>query len=154
MPRTLKILIGLTAVLLMGWVWHGPLGHGKQFIDGVEAHARRIVAYADLPGISVRLGRDPLARNAVMSGQANDFQRRGLQEPANPDQVGVEPGLIGRVATADGIGAIRWDDEPRPTGWALPLLAETLIQLVFAYALGFGLGALLFGRRRRESFLD
>jgi hypothetical protein len=36
----------------------------------------------------------------------------------------------------------------------MPLLAETLILVAFAYLLGIGLGWLLFGRRRRTSFLD
>jgi hypothetical protein len=34
------------------------------------------------------------------------------------------------------------------------MLAETWLLLALAYALGFGLGAVVFGRRRRQSFLD
>lgn len=36
----------------------------------------------------------------------------------------------------------------------MPLLAETLILAAIAYFIGLGLGALLFRRRRRTSFLD
>ena len=36
----------------------------------------------------------------------------------------------------------------------MPLLAETLILVAAAWLLGLGLGWLLFGRRRRRSFLD
>jgi len=36
----------------------------------------------------------------------------------------------------------------------MPLLAETLILTCLAYLLGVGLGWLLFGRRRKTSFLD
>jgi hypothetical protein len=36
----------------------------------------------------------------------------------------------------------------------MPLLAETLILLAGAYLVGLALGRLLFGRRRRTSFLD
>jgi hypothetical protein len=145
MTRSVKILIGLAAVLLMGWIWHGPMGRGAAFVDALEAEAKDVVAYAELPMIKVRLGRDPLSRNATLSGPADDFQRHGMKD---------EPGLGGRVGLIDGIGGVRWVDEPRRGGWALPLLVETEIQLALAYALGFGLGALLFGRRKRQSFLD
>jgi hypothetical protein len=145
MSRKLKILIGLVAVLLMGWIWHGPMGHGAAFVNALEAEAKDVVAYAELRGVSVRLSHDPLARNATLSGRADDFQRHGMKD---------EPGITGRVGLIDGMGGVRWSDEPRRRGWALPLLVETELQLALAYALGFGLGAILFGRRRRHSFLD
>jgi hypothetical protein len=143
--RTLKILIGLAAVLTMGWIWHGPLGHGATFVDGLQIHAKKMVDYANLPGVSVRLGHSPLTRNAILSGPADDFQRHGMRD---------EPGLEGRIATIPGIADVRWDDEPHRHGWALPLIVETLAQLALAYAIGFALGTLLFGRRKRQSFLD
>lgn len=36
----------------------------------------------------------------------------------------------------------------------MPLLAETLILTALAYLVGLALGWLLFGRRRKTSFLD
>jgi hypothetical protein len=36
----------------------------------------------------------------------------------------------------------------------MPLLAETLLLCGAAYAIGLGLGRVLFGRRPRTSFLD
>jgi hypothetical protein len=36
----------------------------------------------------------------------------------------------------------------------MPLLAETLILTFLAYLIGVGLGWLLFGRRKKTSFLD
>ena len=36
----------------------------------------------------------------------------------------------------------------------MPLLTETLILVALAYLAGIGVGRLLFGRRRRSSFLD
>jgi len=36
----------------------------------------------------------------------------------------------------------------------MPLIVETLILFVIAYLIGIGLAALLFGTRRRSSFLE
>jgi hypothetical protein len=145
MARLLRFLIGLAAVLLMGWIWHGPAGRGATFVAAVETRASAVVAQAELPGIAVRLERHPLSRNAILSGPADDFQRHGMAD---------EPGLIGRVAAVSGVGGVKWNDEPRRGGWALPLLAETLLQLLLAYAIGFGIGAIFFARPKRTSFLD
>jgi hypothetical protein len=144
MPASAKILIGLAATLLMGWIWHGPAGRGETFVAGLETAARSEIAPIGLPGIQVRLGRHPLSRTAVMSGPADSVQREGL---------GSEWGLEDYVRSIPGIAGARWDDESG-AGLVLPLLAETWLMLALGYALGFGLGALLFARRRRESFLD
>ena len=142
MSRNVKLLIGLVAVLLMGWAWHAPLGNGARLIDGLEARARAAAAQGELAGIDVRMARDPLGRAATLSGEANDLQREGL---------GSGPGLKDYVREVDGVGAVRWADEPAAGG--LPLLAETLILLVLAYAVGLGLARLLWGRPKRESYL-
>ena len=91
----------------------------------------------------VRLDRDPLGRNAVLSGRANDLQREGL---------GSQLGISDYVREVEGIGTVRWADEPERERNALPLLVETMILAAFAYLLGLGLGWLLWGRRRREGF--
>jgi hypothetical protein len=142
MSRNVKLLIGLLAVLLTGWAWHGPLGNGALLVDGLEAQAKAAVAEAELAGIEVRMGRDPLARVATLSGEANDLQREGL---------GSGPGLKDYVREVEGIGKVRWADEPAAGG--LPLLAEILILLVLAYAIGLGLAYLLWGRPKRETYL-
>ena len=143
MTTPVKILIGLAAALLMGWLWHGPGGQGAALVDGLERAASANAANAELSGIQVRLPRDPLGRSAVISGQANDLQREGL---------GSQMGVMDYVRNTPGIAGVRWDDEA--ASFALPLLAELLILVGLAYFAGLGLGALFFGRRRRESFLD
>jgi hypothetical protein len=143
MPSALKFLIGLAAVLIMGFVWHGPLGNGAQIIDALEAQARAAVAEGELPGIAVNMARDPLARRATISGQANDLQREGMGETGM--------GLKDYVRSVEGISSVRWSDEPEAGG--LPLLAETLILIALAFLIGFGLARLLFGRRKRDSYL-
>jgi hypothetical protein len=143
MTRPAKFLIGLAAALLMGWIWHGPAGQGAALVDGLERQVRTAVAAARLPGASVRMEREPLRRAATISGTADAIQREGL---------GSGWGVKDYARAVEGLSDVRWDDEPGPGG--LPLLAETLIVIALAYLLGFGLGWLLFGRRRRESFLD
>lgn len=143
MPPILKASIGLLLALAAAWIWHGPTGRGEALVDRLERDARAAAARTELPGISVRLDRRPLARNATLSGPANDLQREGL---------GSQKGISDYVREVEGIGTVRWADEPALDRRALPLLAETLILAAFAYLIGLGLGRLLWGRRRREGF--
>ncbi|HEU0134174.1 MAG TPA: hypothetical protein VFR28_05075 [Allosphingosinicella sp.] len=135
----MKILIGLVAALLIGWVWHGPLGHGAQMVERLEAEARQKVAQTELPGIRVAFPRNPLARAATLSGPANDLQREGL---------GSQKGLSDHVRDVEGVSSVRWADQPG--GRIVPLLVETLGLVALAYLIGLGLGWLLWGRRRDE----
>jgi hypothetical protein len=139
-----KLLVGFLALLLMGWIWNGPAGRGEAFAAALDTQARAAIAPLDVPGIAVRMARDPIRRVAIMSGPADDIQREGM---------GSGMGLADYVRAVPGIAAVRWTDEPGAPG-GLPLLVETWILLILAYALGLGLGALLFGRRKRQSFLD
>ena len=107
MPRSLKFLIGLGAVVLMGWLHHGPVGGGAALIDRIEAQAKAGVAEAEVPGVQVRLGRDPLSRTATLSGPADDLQREGL---------GGQRGLNDIVGEIEGVSDVRWADEPAPKG--------------------------------------
>jgi hypothetical protein len=143
MPPVLKATIGLLLALAAAWIWHGPLGHGERLIDRLEAEAKAQVAKAELPGISVSLSRDPLARVATLSGAANDLQREGL---------GSQKGVSDYARDVDGISRVRWADEPAGGRRITPLLLETLALAALAYLVGLGLGWLLWGRRRREGF--
>lgn len=143
MPPILKATLGLLLALAAAWIWHGPLGHGEAQVDRLERDARAAVGRSWLTGIAVRLDRDPLGRNATLSGAANDLQREGL---------GSGPGISDYVREVEGIGTVRWADEPPLERRALPLLAETMILAALAYLLGLGLGWLLWGRRRHLGF--
>jgi len=101
MPAIAKILIGLAAALAAGWVSHGPLGRGEAFVDRLQAQSEAVIRQADLPGVSVRFQRDPLAREAILTGNANDFQREGQ---------GLFPGLNDRIRDIPGVSGLRWDD--------------------------------------------
>ncbi|HEX8215335.1 MAG TPA: hypothetical protein VF582_07690, partial [Allosphingosinicella sp.] len=80
MSPALKFLAGLAAVAAMGWAHHGLLGNGDRLVGHLEGQARQAVAATELPGIDVRLGRDPLTRFATVSGDADAFQREGQGE--------------------------------------------------------------------------
>ena len=101
MSAWLKFVIGFAAALLAGWIAHGPLGQGEALIGRLEAQAQAVVRDAELPGVQVRLARDPLARQAILSGPADDFQREGQ---------GQFPGLNDRVRAIAGISSIRWEE--------------------------------------------
>lgn len=107
MSPAVKFLIGLAAVLLMGWIYHGPLGHGEAFVGGLEAQARQVVATSEVPGVEVHLGHDPLSRVATLSGPANDYQREGM---------GQFPGLNDRIRAIPGISDVRWANPPPAEG--------------------------------------
>ena len=96
-----KFLIGLAVALLSGWVAHGPLGQGGAFIDQLDAQAKDVIKQSELP-VQVRFARDPLRRQAILSGHADRFQREGL---------GNFPGIDGRVAAVPGVSGVRWEGE-------------------------------------------
>jgi hypothetical protein len=143
MTRWPKFPIGLSLVLAIGAIFHGPLGGGARFVDSLDARADRRLSVVDLPGIAAKFGRAPLSRTATLSGEASEFQREGL---------GSFPGLNERIETIPGAGGIHWAGEPAP--FTLPLIVETLLQLTAAYLVGFLIGRLWFGRRQRTSYLD
>jgi hypothetical protein len=137
-----KFLIGLGAALLAGWISHGPLGQGEAFVGRLEAQAAQVVRQAELTTVRVRFSRDPLRRQAILSGVANDFQREGQ---------GLFPGINDRMREMAGISGIRWEEESGGQR-TMPLLLETELLVALAFLAGLGLGWLVF-RPRRETFL-
>lgn len=107
MSSSTKFLIGLLAVLAMGWLHHGPLGGGERLIGGLERQAQAAVARTGVPGVSVRMDREPLSRRAILSGPANDFQREGQ---------GELPGLNDIVGEIEGVSGVEWSNPPPAAG--------------------------------------
>jgi hypothetical protein len=137
MSPALKFLIGIVAVAVMTWLNHGPLGNGAALVDDIEARAKAAVVATEVPGIDIRLEREPLSRLATLTGDADPFQREGQ---------GELKGINDHVADIEGVSGIRWSDEPKRA--AFPLLAETLLLTLAAYLLGLALAWLLWGRKR------
>ena len=99
-PRV-KFLIGLGAALLSGWIGHGPLGQGEAFIDRLDAQSKAVVKAWEVP-VQVRFERNPLSRQAILSGHVDQFQREGIRN---------FPGINGRVAMVPGVSGVRWEGE-------------------------------------------
>lgn len=99
MSPGVKFLIGLAAALLAGWIGHGPLGQGEAFIDRLDSQAKAVVKQSELP-VQVRFDRAPLRRKAILSGEADQFQREGQ---------GNFPGINARVAAVPGVSGVRWE---------------------------------------------
>ena len=143
MPRLAKLLIGFAAALLAGWLNHGPLGQGALFVDNLQAGSEAVIRATELKGVTVGFPRNPLARTAILSGPANDFQREGQ---------GDLPGLNERVAGVPGVSGVSWSDAG-PASGGIPLLVETWLMVALAFLIGLGLGRLFFGRRKRQGYL-
>ncbi len=143
MSGKLKLLIGLVAALLCGWVAHGPLGQGDAFVDRLERRAKAVIINAELTQVSATFSRAPLRRGVTLSGPADEFQREGQ---------GQFPGLNDRIRTIPGIGALSWREGPEPPGTGLPLILESALLVTIAYLIGIALGWVLF-RPRRQGFL-
>ena len=60
------------------------------------------------------------------------------------------PGINDRVQAVPGMSGLRWE----PSGRVVPLIAETLGIAALAWAIGLGLGWLIFRpKRKREGYL-
>ncbi len=141
MSAAVKFVTGLAASILFAWLYLGPLGHGQSYIGTLEGRAAEVVADAEIPGVEVRLVRDPPTRTAILSGPADAFQRNGQ---------GRLKGLTQLVDEVDGVARVYWADEPGPHERGLPLLVESLIPAVFAFLLGLFIGWVAAVRKRGD----
>jgi len=98
MTRLHIFLIGIASMLAFTAAWHG-LGAGDRMAVRAEVIARRTLDYYELPMIQARMARHPLARTIILSGPADDFQRRELVRVLNEI-----PGIL----------AVRWDPGSLP----------------------------------------
>jgi hypothetical protein len=103
MSKGVKFLIGLAVAVVAGFISHGPLGRGAAFIDRLDGAAQAVVTDAGVPGVTVAMQRDPLARKALLSGPADKFQREGQ---------GSLLGLDRLVLSIPGMSRIEWTNPP------------------------------------------
>ena len=78
MNKALIFTAGVATTIAASLLWHGPLGAGDRLATRADKIARATLDYYELPAVSARLQRGPLARNVILSGPADDFQRSEL----------------------------------------------------------------------------
>ena len=79
MNRGAIIVLGVVAVLGMTWLWHGPLGAGERLAVGIDKRARTMLDQYEMVHVQARMERAPLMRRVILSGPADDFQRREIK---------------------------------------------------------------------------
>lgn len=99
MNRVAVIALGGLAVVALTGLWHGPLGAGDRLAAEIEARSRVTLDRLEMSQVQARTGRDPLSRTLILSGPADDFQRRELVRI-----MGEEPG----------VAEVRWDPSSLP----------------------------------------
>ena len=99
MNRAAIFVSGVAATLAFGALWHGPLGAADRFATRADKIARATLDYYELPAVSARLDRGPLARRMILSGPADSFQRSELVR------------IMGQVP---GVNDVRWDPASLP----------------------------------------
>lgn len=79
MTRTLILALGIAAAIGATWLWHGPMGAGETLAAGMESRARTMLDGFEMAHVRAKVERDPLARRMILSGPADDFQRREIK---------------------------------------------------------------------------
>jgi hypothetical protein len=127
--RIAALGLGLLAGFLITAVWHGPLGGAEQYSAKVEGIIKQVLVYYEMPRLTAHLHHDPLTREIILSGPADDFQHGEMAR------------LLGQVP---GVRQAEW----APAGGGVPLIAEGLATSVLGFLFGLLLAYLLELRRR------
>ena len=93
MNRLWVLVAGIGAVLAVTWLLHSPFGAAQRFIADVETAARAQLDHDEMLQVRARLQRDPLHRRLILSGPADDFQRREIKR---------------RMELIPGVGEAQW----------------------------------------------
>lgn len=126
--RFLAQAIGALAAITLAWIWHGPIGAADRFTAKVESTISEALINNEIPEVSGHLHRAPLTRRAMLSGPADDFQRREV---------------IRLMHVVPGVESASWSG-----GGGVPLIVEGLIDAVLGYLCGLLVAYLVELRRR------
>lgn len=80
MSRNRILLLGALLTVAIAELFHGPLGAAAELERDVERQARAALNYYEMPQVTAALDDKPLSRRLILSGPADDFQRRALVE--------------------------------------------------------------------------
>jgi hypothetical protein len=126
--RIVAVVIGLVAAIALAALWHGPGGAADRFTNSVESVIREALVNNEIPEVSGRLHRAPLTRRVLLSGPADDFQRREVVKLMN-----VVPG----------VESASWSG-----GTGVPLIVEGAAAAILGFILGLLVAYLRELRRR------
>ncbi|HVL79782.1 MAG TPA: hypothetical protein VM346_10925 [Sphingomicrobium sp.] len=126
--------VGAFAAIIAAALWHGPVGAGSRLTAFVEADARAELDRLEMTAVEALAERAPLKRSLVLSGPADEFQRREIRR---------------LMAQTPGIVRARWADEGG--GYRLPLLAEAALAALLGFPVGALLAYLIIYRRRENA---
>ena len=133
--RNRMFAIGTAATVALAALVHGPIGQGQRLATGVEQEARRVLVHYEMGAVQARLARDPLRRELVMAGPADDFQRGELVRMFNH---------------LPGVQTTVWAQRsaPSPLRFPLPLLVEIALLALAAFGIGLAAAYVIDLRRR------
>ena len=129
--RTL-FLIGVAATLAAGALWHGPLGAGARLAAEIEARSNQLMVDWDVPQIKAKVANRPLSRHVLLTGPADDFQRREIKR-------------LGAMLP----GGAKYSFVDERASNPLPLVVEAELLALLGFALGLIIAYL--GELRRRS---
>jgi hypothetical protein len=126
--RVLALALGVILALGLAALWHGPGGAANRFTKSVEQVVREALVNNEIPEVSGHLQRGPLTRRVLLSGPADDFQRREV---------------VNLMNVVPGVESASWSG-----GTAIPLIAEGGIAAILGFLLGLLVAYLMELRRR------
>lgn len=132
--RKLVLAGGTALVFAFGAIWHGPIGKGERFVAETERFSRRVLVDFEMAPVTAVVERNPIKRQLILSGPADDFQRSELVRILND---------------VPGVSGVRWTNQQ--PGFALPLLLEVELAALLSFGAGLVLAYLLELRRRSNA---
>lgn len=130
--RRIALAVGAFLTIVLGTLWHGPLGGADRLAVALEQNARTVLVKNDAPaGIDVRIQHGPLSRRLILSGPGDDFQR------------GEAARLVSEIA---GVSDAGWSRSS-----AVPLIVEGLATAIIGFLFGLALAYLVDLRRRNNA---
>jgi len=137
MDRRLVVALGACAALAEAALWHGPSGAGQRFAEQVDARARATLDDLEMGQVQARTARNPIRRQLLLSGPADDFQRGEL---------------VRIMSDIPGVGSVKWVKRPESNGATPPpLIAEAMALSLAGFLIGLVLAYLVQWRRRANA---
>ena len=127
--RNLALAAGAVTAILIAALWHGPMGAADRLAGDVERKLSATFVYYQIPEVSGHVHHRPLTRRVLLSGPADDFQRREL---------------VRLVDEIPGVSSASWTSN----AGGLPLLAEGAATAALGFLLGLLVAYLVELRRR------